>query len=227
VMKTQVKHVVTIDSEEHAVLKIMSAVDYSYNYAAREILLGEWLRLRKTLSDYANNYIHYGHNILMVNAIFQMFPWIKNFGSILKPSTFHRVFASLDLQYQGDKILLYLGKCSPSYAEKVLVHMDHYADMGENDFTRAVKLLKRMGRSDLASKALLPYLTRAEQANTMVKLDSELDNEKYIKSAYRYMISTGFFTGHVEERKIERVNSTPLSVTGNKDKEPLVRCQTL
>ena len=211
VMKTQVKHVVTMDGDERAVLKIISAVDYSYNYAAREILLGEWLRLRKSLSEYANNYIHHGHNLVMVNAIFQMYPWIKNFGTVITPSTFYRVFANLDLQYQGDKILLYLGKCSPSYAETVLVQMDHYAEMGEGDFTRAVQLLQRMGRNDLANKALLPYLARDDKATKIVNLDGMLDNEKNIKLAYRYMIGTGFFASHSREINRNDVNSSHAS----------------
>jgi hypothetical protein len=153
VMETVVTHVISLNDDGEAVLRIESAFDYSFNFQAREILLGDWFRLKQLLTNYANNYIQYGHNLLLIEAVFENFPWIRANGDEKQLSPFRRMFANKDENFQGDKILIALGKCFPSYAEKILVDLIHYAEFGKHIFLRAIKLLQLMGRNDLANKA--------------------------------------------------------------------------
>jgi hypothetical protein len=193
VMETVVTHAISLNNAGKAVLRIKSAYDYSYNSKAREILLDEWFKLKQILVNYANNYIHYGHNLLLTTAVFETCPWIKASGDDKPLSPFRRMFTSKDKNFQGDKILLCLGKCFPSYAENILVDLVHYAEFGKKVFLRTVKLLKLMGRNDLANKAILPYLTQAHLVGHINQLDNyKHDNEKNHEAAYKYMISAGF-----------------------------------
>jgi hypothetical protein len=205
VMETHVKHVVSMTDKGEALLRIFSAEDYCYNLAARDILLGEWLRLKKMLSNYANHYIEAGHNLMMIHAILELCPSIKAFCAY-KPAGFQRLFSN-QAQSQGDKVLLYLGRNSPSYAESLLVNLDHYAEMDEEHFIRAVRLLQLMDRNDLAKKGLLPYLTREKRGTELVKVDNTVVAEKNIKAAYQYMIAIGFLSAPVTFANLNRSKS--------------------
>jgi hypothetical protein len=218
VMETVVTHAISLNEDGEAVLRIESAFDYSFNFQAREILLGEWFRLKQMLANYANNYIHHGHNLLLTTAVFEIFPGIKANGDEKPLSPFRRMFANKDENFQGDKILLYLGRCFPSYAENILVDLIHYAEFGKTIFLRAIKLLQLMGRNDLANKAILPYLTQPHLVGYINQLANyKHDNKKNLEAAYKYMISAGFLAPATDANGKKVAGIKPLIIPDDED----------
>ena len=217
VVETKIEHIVTRDGKGNTSLKIVSAVDYFYNHAARDVLIGKWLQQKNMFSNYANYYIQNGHEALMIDDLFTRFPELKAVETPKKKSLFQS-----EMEYKGDKILAYLGKCSPSFAESVLINLDNYAEMSEMHYMRAMQLLQRMGRIDLVRKVLLPFLASEDKGHESMHHKNSAKHDENIAKGYQYLVLAGFLSspihaGHQQKNSGQRSSDKKSPTT---DKSP-------
>ena len=157
VMSTASKHLISVRRDGGADLTIKSAVDTVNNEAALLAVMSAFDEQKNMLLEYAQYYLENGHKSKdKIDTILERYPKIKDKVPV-KVISFLEMSLKKDqaIHQEGDRILLYIGLSFPRFADEILANV---ANFDKHHFIRAIKLLRRMDKSDLAAQAVLPYV---------------------------------------------------------------------
>jgi hypothetical protein len=201
IITTTTTHLISLKADSSgAIVELKSAVDAVQNQEAMRIIMGAFEDQKKMLLDYANHYLEHGHDRDDVNTIMDRYPNIQHRVPPIKTLTYIQSLGKDQAMHQeGDRILHFIGMSFPKYADDIMTNITSYP---QEKFVRAIKLLRRMGRSDLAATVVLPYalsLRPAEEDNGMSAtrqhaIDAVVNDQSAIKAAYTYLNQYGFLS---------------------------------
>ena len=172
------------------VIKPLSAVSSSCKTktVALNVVVDRWWNKLSDMSAYASNYIKMQkHNQQMQQILFDKYPELVSEQSNKQEWRWLALFSTTQAVHgKGDKIFSYLGRNAPNYARtQVFTELELYAYKGENEYTYAIKLLRRLGASELVKLALEPYLK--SNAGQVAESTHDFMKEAYVRKAYRFM----------------------------------------
>jgi hypothetical protein len=193
VMTTASKHLISVRRDGGADLTIVSAVDTVQNEAALLAVMSAFDEQKNMLLDYAKHYLANGHNSKeKIDGIMERYPKIKDKLPLKSVSFLDRNLKKDQAVHQdGDRILLFVGLSFPKFADEIVSNI---ANFDKHYFVRAIKLLRRMGYSDLAAQVILPFVLDVGVGSNAVDMQAAkqqalaiVQDQAEISIAYDYL----------------------------------------
>jgi hypothetical protein len=152
------------------------------------MLVDRWQAKMADMAAYAQKYIsQQKHDEQMQQILFEKYPELKSEQSNKQEWRWRALFSTAQAVHgRGDQIFAYLGRNAPGYGpNQIYKSLPLYAYQGENEFTHAIKLLRRLGAGESIKLALAPYLLTSE--GQAAANGCEFMKEVNVRKAYRFL----------------------------------------
>jgi hypothetical protein len=192
IITTSTRHSISVKRGGGAELMIKSAIDTVKHQDAMLVVIQAFLEHKTLLVDYANGYLAYGHSKGHIDLIMARYPKIKDKVPVKMLSFIDRNLKKDQLMHQeGDRILVYIGMSFPGFVDGLLSKI---ADYDQDAFVKAIKLLRRMNKTDLAAQVILPYILNLGVGSSAVSMETAreqarmvVESQSEIEKAYVYL----------------------------------------
>jgi hypothetical protein len=220
---TATKHSISVKPGGGSALVLESAIDTVKHQNAMLVVMQAFLEHKSILVNYANRYLAYGHSKKDIDDIMALYPKIKEKVPVKMLSFIDRnLKKDQEMHQDGDRILVYVGMSFPGFVDGLLSKIAQY---DQDAFVKAIKLLRRMNKSELAVQVILPYILDLGVGSTKVNMEAAreqarivVENEAEIEKAYFYlnqhnMLST-VASPKAKSQGEQKLNSSEMKLLG-------------
>jgi hypothetical protein len=192
IITTSTRHSISVKQSGGAELTILSAIDTVKHQDAMLVVMQAFMEHRSILVDYANRYLAHGHSKEHIDFIMARYPKIKDKVPVKMLSYIDRnLKKDQEMHHDGDRILVYIGMSFPGFVDGLLGNIAHY---DQDAFVKAIKLLRRMNKTELAAQVILPYILDLGVGSSAVNMEAAraqarmvVENQTKIGEAYAYL----------------------------------------